>query len=153
MDITILYPNTQTLTVYMLHRSIIYFIIISVVVLNSLVSDVKKGSLLVNSVILVVLSTHAKLASATARGAHIVKRENWRSCVWQIQKYTHTTWLPPPHPRGTPVSNGYGCKAHTSKGWGIRWEHNLKNWGVIGWEAKFWFKIRGHWVRMLLLIL
>ena len=38
-------------------------------VLNSLVSDVKKGSLRVNSVmILVVLSTHAELASATARG-------------------------------------------------------------------------------------
>ena len=44
--------------------------------------------------------------------------------------------------------NGYGCKAHTSKGWGIRWEHNLKKWGVTGWEAKFWFKIRGHWVSM-----
>ena len=27
-----------------------------------------------------------------------------------------------------------------------------KKWGVIGWEAKFKFKIRGHWVRMLLLI-
>ena len=39
------------------------------VVLNSLVSYVKKGSLPVNSVmILVVLSTHAELASATARG-------------------------------------------------------------------------------------
>ena len=39
-------------------------------VLNSLVSDVKKNrSLLVNSVLnLVVLSTHAELASATARG-------------------------------------------------------------------------------------
>ena len=38
-------------------------------VLNSLVSDVKKGSLRVNSVmILVVLSAHADLASATARG-------------------------------------------------------------------------------------
>ena len=24
-----------------------------------------------------------------------------------------------------------------------------KKWGVIGWEAKFWFKIRGYWVRML----
>ena len=55
-------------------------------------------------------------------------------------------------PGGTPISNGYGCKVHTSKGWGIRWEHNLKKWGIIGWEAKFWFKIRGHWVRMLLLI-
>ena len=53
---------------------------------------------------------------------------------------------------GTPISNGYGCKAHTSKGWGIRWEHNLKKWGNIGWEAKFWFKIIGHWVRILLLI-
>ena len=38
-------------------------------VLNSLVSDVKKGSLHVKSVmILVVLLTHAILASATARG-------------------------------------------------------------------------------------
>ena len=38
-------------------------------VLNSLISDVKKGSLRVNSVmILVVLSTHAELASATAWG-------------------------------------------------------------------------------------
>ena len=46
-------------------------------VLNSLVSHVKKGFLRVNSVmILVVLSTHAELASATARGARIVKREN-----------------------------------------------------------------------------
>ena len=52
----------------------------------------------------------------------------------------------------TLISNGYECKAHPSKGWGNRWEHNLKKWGVIGWEAKFWFKIRGHWVRMLLLI-
>ena len=40
MDITILYPNTQTLTVYMLHRSI-SFIMIPFAVLNSLVSDVK----------------------------------------------------------------------------------------------------------------
>ena len=40
-----------------------------VAVLNSLVSIVKKGSLRVNSVmILVVLSTHAELASATAQG-------------------------------------------------------------------------------------
>ena len=31
-------------------------------------------------------------------------------------------------------------------------EHNLKKWGLIGWEAKFWFKIRRRWVRMLLLI-
>ena len=38
-------------------------------VLNSLVSDVKKGSLRVNSVmVLVVLSTHAELASGTLRG-------------------------------------------------------------------------------------
>ena len=38
-------------------------------VLNSLVSDVKKWSLRVNSVmIIVVLSTHAELASATTRG-------------------------------------------------------------------------------------
>ena len=38
-------------------------------VLNSLVSDVKKGSLRVNSVmILVALSTHVELASATTRG-------------------------------------------------------------------------------------
>ena len=38
-------------------------------VLNSLVSDVKKGALHVKSVmILVVLSTHAELASATTRG-------------------------------------------------------------------------------------
>ena len=38
-------------------------------VLNSLISYVKKGFLRVNSVmILVVLSTHAELASATARG-------------------------------------------------------------------------------------
>ena len=38
-------------------------------VLNSLVSSVKKDLLRVNSVmILVVLSTHAELASATARG-------------------------------------------------------------------------------------
>ena len=37
-------------------------------VLNSLVSDVKKGSLRVNSLmILVVLSTHVELASATAQ--------------------------------------------------------------------------------------
>ena len=59
-----------------------------------------------------------------------------------------------PRGGGTPVSNGYGCKhrckAHTSKGWGIRWEHNLKKWGVMEWEAKFWFKIRGDWVKMLL---
>ena len=53
---------------------------------------------------------------------------------------------------GTPISNGYGCKAHTSKGWGIWWEHSLKKWGVIRWEAKFWFKISRHWVRMFLLI-
>ena len=54
---------------------------------------------------------------------------------------------------GTPISNGYGCKAHTSKGLGIRWERTLKKWGVIAWwEAKFWFKIRRVWVRMLLLI-
>ena len=53
---------------------------------------------------------------------------------------------------GTPISNGYGCKAQISKGWGIRWEHNLEKWGVVGGEAEFWFKIRGHWVRMLLLI-
>ena len=32
------------------------------------------------------------------------------------------------------------------------WEYSLKKWGVIGWGAKFWFNIRGHWVRMLLLI-
>ena len=70
MDITILYPNTctQTLTVFVWHRSI-YFIIIPVAVLNSLVSDVKKDLCVVNSVmILVVLSTHAELASATTRG-------------------------------------------------------------------------------------
>ena len=42
---------------------------IPVAVLNSLVSDVKKGSLRVKSVmILVVLSTHAELASTIARG-------------------------------------------------------------------------------------
>ena len=46
-------------------------------VLNSLVSYVKNGSLRAHSVmILVVLSTYAELASATARGARIVKREN-----------------------------------------------------------------------------
>ena len=40
VDITI-YPNTQTLTVYMLHRST-YFIMIPFAVLNLLVSDVTK---------------------------------------------------------------------------------------------------------------
>ena len=36
---------------------------------------------------------------------------------------------------GTPISNGYRCKARTS----IWWEHNLKKWGGIGWECYFWY--------------
>ena len=34
----------------------------------------------------------------------------------------------------------------------VRTQSQRMRWGVIGWEAKFWFKIRGHLVRMLLLI-
>ena len=30
-----------------------------------------------------------------------------------------------------------GVRLTTSKGWGIRWEHNLKKWEVIGWKSKF----------------
>ena len=36
---------------------------------------------------------------------------------------------------GTPISNGYRCKARTS----IWWEHNLKKLGDIGWECYFWY--------------
>ena len=47
-------------------------------ILNSLVSDVKKGSLRVNSVmILVVLSTHAELEAQPRGGARIGKRVNY----------------------------------------------------------------------------
>ena len=44
---------------------------------------------------------------------------------------------------GTPISNGYGCKAHTSKGWGIRWEHSLKKWGSLGEKSNFGLKLGG----------
>ena len=43
---------------------------------------------------------------------------------------------------GSHIWNGYGCKARTSTGWGIRWEHRLKKWGVIGWEHDFWHPVR-----------
>ena len=43
----------------------------------------------------------------------------------------------------TPISNGYGCKAHTSKDWGIRWEHSLKNKGSLGEKPNFGSKLGG----------
>ena len=46
-------------------------------------------------------------------------------------------------PGGTPKSNGYECKAHTSKGWGIRWEYNLKNEGSLGEKPNFGSKLGG----------
>ena len=33
--------------------------------------------------------------------------------------------------------------AHTSKGWGIRWEHNLKNDGSFGEKPNFGSKLGG----------
>ena len=43
---------------------------------------------------------------------------------------------------GSHIWNGYGCKARAPTGWGIRWEHRLKKWGVIGWEHDFWHPVR-----------
>ena len=43
---------------------------------------------------------------------------------------------------GSHIWNGYGCKARAPTGWGIRWEHRLKKWGVIGWEHDFWQPVR-----------
>ena len=55
---------------------------------------------------------------------------------------------------GRQIWSGYGCKARPPTGWGIRWEHRLKKWGVIGWEHDFWHSVRekyknmwGHQVR------
>ena len=55
---------------------------------------------------------------------------------------------------GSQIWSGYGCKARPPTGWGIRWEHRLKKWGVIGWEHDFWHSVRekyknmwGHQVR------
>ena len=47
------------------------------------------------------------------------------------------------HPEGTPISNGYGCKGHTSKGWGISWEHSLKKEGSLGEKPNFGSKLGG----------
>ena len=69
-------------------------------VLNSLVSDVKKGSLCVNSVmILVVLSTHAELASATARGRSYwetgeLERDTPTASILSICKESTFSFLP-----------------------------------------------------------
>ena len=80
----------------------------------------------------------------------VISKNDNLHLLYQTDKLIGLEMIPLFRGGGTPILNGYGCKAHTSKGLGIRWEHNLKNWGVIGWEAKFWFKIRGHWVKMLL---
>ena len=73
-----------------------------------------------------------------------------------------TTKAPPKSPKpsqkpgggGRQIWSGYGCKARPPTGWGIRWEHRLKKWGVIGWEHDFWHSVRekyknmwGHQVR------
>ena len=49
---------------------------------------------------------------------------------------------------GSQIWSGYGCKARPPTGWGIRWEHRLKKWGVIGWEHDFWHSVREKYKNM-----
>ena len=49
---------------------------------------------------------------------------------------------------GSQIWSGYGCKACPPTGWGIRWEHRLKKWGVIGWEHDFWHSVREKYKNM-----
>ena len=47
-------------------------------------------------------------------------------------------------PRGHSNIKWIGCKAHTFKGWDIRWEHNLKKWGSLGEKQNFGSKLGGN---------
>ena len=49
---------------------------------------------------------------------------------------------------GSQIWSGYGCKARPPTGWGIRWEHRLKKWGVIGWEHDFRHSVREKYKNM-----
>ena len=49
---------------------------------------------------------------------------------------------------GSRIWSGYGCKARPPTGWGIRWDHRLNKWGVIGWEHDFWHSVREKYKNM-----
>ena len=63
--------------------------------------------------------------------------------VWCRKILTSHKVRSPPPPPGTPISNGLGCKAHTSKGWAFGENTISKNEGSLGEKPNFGSKLGG----------
>ena len=53
-------------------------------------------------------------------GTYIGSKDEYEKESARSVKFPFICHIGVPGLGGTPISNGYGCKAHTSKGWGIR---------------------------------